>query len=42
MTQIRIEAVTGPTPISVYVADVYGNNQSLLRDNNKHGGNTTG
>jgi hypothetical protein len=30
MTQIRIEAVTGATPISVYVADVYGNNQSLL------------
>ena len=30
MTQIRIEAVTGATPISVYVADVYGKNQSLL------------
>jgi hypothetical protein len=30
MTQIRIEAVTGATPISVYVADVYGNYQSLL------------
>lgn len=30
MTQIRIEAVTGSTPISVYIADIYGNNQSLL------------
>lgn len=30
MTQIRIEAVTGATPISVYVSDVYGNNQSLI------------
>lgn len=30
MTQIRIEAVTGATPINVYVSDVYGNNQSLI------------
>lgn len=30
MTQIRIEAVSGQTPISVYVADVYGNNQVLI------------
>ena len=30
MTQIRIEAVSGATPINVYVADVYGNNQSLI------------
>jgi len=30
MTQIRIEAVTGATPINVYVADVYGNNESLI------------
>ena len=30
MTQIRISAVTGATPIEVYVADVYGNNQSLI------------
>jgi hypothetical protein len=30
MNQIRIEAVSGAVPISVYVADVYGNNQSLL------------
>jgi hypothetical protein len=30
MTQIRIEAVTGETPIYVYVSDVYGNNESLI------------
>jgi len=30
MTQIRIEAVSGTTPISVYVSDVYGNNQTLI------------
>jgi hypothetical protein len=30
MNQIRIEAVSGSTPISVYVADVYGNNTTLL------------
>ena len=30
MTQIRIEAVSGTTPINVYVADIYGNNQSLI------------
>lgn len=30
MNQIRIEAVSGAVPILVYVADVYGNNKSLL------------
>jgi hypothetical protein len=30
MTQVRIEMVTGTVPILVYVADVYGNNQSLI------------
>jgi hypothetical protein len=30
MTQVRIEMVTGAVPILVYVADVYGNNQSLI------------
>jgi len=30
MNQIRIEAVSGSTPISVYIADVYGNNTTLL------------
>lgn len=30
MNQIRIEAVSGATPILVYVADVYGNNRTLL------------
>lgn len=30
MTQVRIESVSGAVPILVYVADVYGNNQSLL------------
>jgi hypothetical protein len=30
MNQIRIEAVSGSTPILIYVADVYGNNQSLI------------
>lgn len=30
MTQIRIEAVTGETPINVYISDVYGNNESLI------------
>lgn len=30
MNQIRIEAVSGVTPISVFVADVYGNFRTLL------------
>jgi hypothetical protein len=30
MTQIRISAVTGAVPISVFVSDIYGNNQSFL------------
>jgi hypothetical protein len=31
MTQVRIDYITGGTyPISVYIADVYGNNQTLL------------
>lgn len=32
MTQIRITEISGSTayPISVYIADVYGNNQTLL------------
>ena len=31
MTQIRIDNISGGTyPISVYIADVYGNNQTLL------------
>ena len=31
MTQVRIDLISGGTfPISVYIADVYGNNQSLL------------
>jgi hypothetical protein len=30
MTQVRIESVSGAVPILVYVADVYGNNQSLI------------
>ena len=31
MTQIRITEISGGTyPISVYVSDVYGNNQTLL------------
>lgn len=31
MTQIRINEISGGTyPISVYIADVYGNNQTLL------------
>jgi hypothetical protein len=31
MTQIRIDEISGGTyPISVYIADVYGNNRSLL------------
>ena len=31
MTQVRITDISGGTyPISVYIADVYGNNQSLL------------
>lgn len=30
MTQIRIEAVTGETPINVYISDVYGNNEYLI------------
>ena len=31
MTQVRITEISGGTyPISVYIADVYGNNQTLL------------
>lgn len=31
MTQVRIESITGGTyPISVYIADYYGNNEYLL------------
>jgi len=31
MVQVRIDLITGSTyPISVYVADVYGNNKSLV------------
>jgi len=31
MTQIRIDGITGGTlPISVYIADYYGNNKSLI------------
>ena len=31
MTQVRITEISGGTyPINVYIADVYGNNQSLL------------
>ena len=31
MTQVRIDEISGGTyPISVYIADVYGNNRSLL------------
>ena len=31
MTQVRITEISGGTyPISVYISDVYGNNQSLL------------
>jgi hypothetical protein len=31
MTQVRIDLISGGTfPVSVYIADVYGNNQSLL------------
>ena len=31
MTQIRIDEISGGTyPISVYIADVYGNNRALL------------
>ena len=31
MTQIRIDEISGGTyPISVYIADVYGNNRSLF------------
>jgi hypothetical protein len=31
MTQVRIDLISGGTfPISVYIADVYGNNQSFL------------
>jgi len=35
MTQVRITDISGGTyPINVYIADVYGNNQSLLGDIN--------
>ena len=31
MTQVRIDEISGGTyPVSVYIADVYGNNRSLL------------
>jgi hypothetical protein len=30
MTQIRISAVTGAVPISVYISDIYGNNEFLI------------
>ena len=31
MTQVRIDEISGGTyPISVYIADVYGNNRTLL------------
>jgi len=31
MTQVRIDEISGGTyPISVYIADVYGNNRNLL------------
>lgn len=30
MTQIRISAVSGATPIDVFISDVYGNNQSFI------------
>ena len=30
MTQIRISNLSGSTPISIYVADIYGNNKSLV------------
>jgi hypothetical protein len=30
MTQIRIEAVSGSVPISVFVSDIYGNNSTLI------------
>jgi hypothetical protein len=30
MTQIRITNLVGQTPISVYVADVYGNNKTFI------------
>lgn len=31
MTQVRIDFISGATvPIQVYIADVYGNNQSLI------------
>ena len=31
MTQVRITDISGGTyPISVYISDVYGNNQTLL------------
>lgn len=30
MTQIRIEAVSGSVPISVFVSDIFGNNSTLI------------
>jgi hypothetical protein len=30
MSRIEINSITGTTPISIYVADVYGNNESFL------------
>ena len=30
MTHIRIEAVSGSVPISVFVSDIYGNNSTLI------------
>lgn len=30
MTQVRISNISGQTPIDIYVADVYGNNKSLV------------
>lgn len=30
MTQIRISNLSGTVPINIYVADVYGNNKSLI------------
>lgn len=30
MSRIEIYSITGTTPISIYVADVYGNNETFL------------
>lgn len=30
MTQIRISSVSGAVPISVFISDIYGNNQTLI------------